>query len=202
MAKQKIVIIPPKVTEVIFNIKGLTPYIPNRMNKDAIKGWEDEKKGRKIRKPKSDLTPEEIAELTVIWFDGENSQPCILGAAFKKAMWTAPRFVDGLTMTQSKGPFQISQELVPFQHNGRNFREDIVRQPAGPKGTPTICYRWDYPDWRCELPVVFDANVLSIEHLANLLNTAGFNVGIGAWRPEKGGNFGRFEVEGIGEIEG
>ncbi len=39
-----------------------------------------------------------------------------------------------------------------------------------------------------------NSGAISAEQIANLLNTAGFGVGIGEWRPEKNGSYGRFHV--------
>ena len=42
--------------------------------------------------------------------------------------------------------------------------------------------------------VKFNAALLSAEQVVNLFQTAGFAVGIGDWRPERNGLFGRFHV--------
>ena len=40
-----------------------------------------------------------------------------------------------------------------------------------------------------------DADILTVDILANVVNSAGFGCGIGEWRPERGGDFGRFELD-------
>ena len=47
--------------------------------------------------------------------------------------------------------------------------------------------------------VAFNANVLSAEQIVNLFNTGGFGIGVGEWRPQKDGPFGRFHVATTGE---
>jgi hypothetical protein len=42
--------------------------------------------------------------------------------------------------------------------------------------------------------IQFNANVISAEQIVNLLTLAGFGVGVGEWRPERNGSFGRFHV--------
>jgi hypothetical protein len=42
--------------------------------------------------------------------------------------------------------------------------------------------------------VKHNANVMSAEQILNLFSTAGFAVGVGEWRPERDGQFGRFHV--------
>ena len=43
--------------------------------------------------------------------------------------------------------------------------------------------------------VEFDPELLTEKHIVELVDIAGHTVGIGNFRPEKGGRFGRFEVE-------
>jgi len=45
--------------------------------------------------------------------------------------------------------------------------------------------------------VQLNTSAVSIEQLANLFVIAGFAVGVGEWRPEKNGQYGRFEVATI-----
>jgi hypothetical protein len=39
-------------------------------------------------------------------------------------------------------------------------------------------------EWSCELVIRFDANNISPSDIVNLINYAGFHVGLGAWRPK------------------
>lgn len=112
----------------------------------------------------------------------------------KAAMVGACRFVD-LKMTAARGAFHIDCELLDVIGEPRP-REDMVRVGMG---TADIRYRPEFPDWRMPVAVKFNAAVISAEQIANLLNTAGFAIGIGEWRPERNGSFGRFHVAGEGE---
>ena len=47
---------------------------------------------------------------------------------------------------------------------------------------------------QAELLVKFDADRVTVEQIANLLNHGGQTVGVGEWRPEKNGTFGTFQV--------
>lgn len=61
-------------------------------------------------------------------------------------------------------------------------------------GTADIRYRAEFPDWKARVLVRYNANVLSEAQILNLLNVAGFAVGVGEWRPEKDGQYGMFHV--------
>lgn len=52
--------------------------------------------------------------------------------------------------------------------------------------------RWD--DWTAEFTLEIDPTVLPVDLVHQLLEEGGRRVGIGDYRPEKGGPFGRFEI--------
>jgi hypothetical protein len=52
--------------------------------------------------------------------------------------------------------------------------------------------RWD--DWTAEFSLEIDPSVLPVDLVHQLLEEGGRRVGIGDYRPEKGGPFGRFEI--------
>lgn len=126
---------------------------------------------------------------------------------FKSAAVTAGTSVAGLTKVAARQAFHILGEDVDVEgafegtmarHNlvrlsGRapTMREDMVRVGMG---TADLRYRGEFADWHAKLLVRFNANVLSESQILNLLNVAGFAVGVGEWRPEKDGMAGMFHV--------
>jgi hypothetical protein len=57
-------------------------------------------------------------------------------------------------------------------------------------------YRMAYQTpWEMNIPVIFDADHLSAEMIANLFARAGLSIGLCEWRPEKGGSWGMFHVK-------
>lgn len=116
---------------------------------------------------------------------------------FKAAAVSACRYVDGLPMTLARGAFHINGELIPIDAGEPTMREDMVRVGMG---TADIRYRGQFDPWSVELPLVYNPNALSLEQIVNLFNIAGFGVGVGEWRPEKDGQYGRFHVEKVQEV--
>lgn len=110
--------------------------------------------------------------------------------AFKAAAVGACRYADGVKMTEARGAFHILGEMVRIDGEP-TMREDMVRVGMG---TADIRYRGEFRSWRVTLQVRFNQNALSAEQIINLLNTAGFGVGVGEWRPEKNGSYGMFHV--------
>jgi hypothetical protein len=72
------------------------------------------------------------------------------------------------------------------------MREDTVRVGAG---STDLRYRPEFRNWSMILNFEFDAQSLTQPTILNLVQRAGFGVGLGEWRPEKGGEYGRFEVD-------
>jgi hypothetical protein len=52
--------------------------------------------------------------------------------------------------------------------------------------------------WSCKTTITFDPSVINNESVLQAASDAGRLVGLCDWRPEKGGNFGRFRVEAVG----
>ena len=77
-------------------------------------------------------------------------------------------------------------------------REDMVRIGMG---TADIRYRGEFWPWWVTIEVKHNANLLSAEQIVNLFNTSGFGVGVGEWRPERDGQFGRFHVAESAEMQ-
>jgi hypothetical protein len=81
-------------------------------------------------------------------------------------------------------------ELVKIQGEPE-MREDPVT--VGISGTD-LRYRPVFHPWKMNLEIVYDKGLLTLQSVVNLLQRAGFSVGIGEWRPEKNGQYGQFRV--------
>lgn len=71
------------------------------------------------------------------------------------------------------------------------MREDVGR--IGGR-TANLIFRPMYAPWRMNIQMIYDSDLIDAETVYNLVERAGFGVGIGDWRPEHGGDFGRFRV--------
>jgi hypothetical protein len=120
--------------------------------------------------------------------DGGYGFPCV---AFKAAAVSACRFTDGLKMTTARGAFHVNGELARIEGEPSR-REDMVRVGMG---TADIRYRGEFKTWSTTLNVSYNADAITPQQIVNLFNLAGFGVGVGEWRPEKDGSYGRFHVE-------
>lgn len=60
-----------------------------------------------------------------------------------------------------------------------------------------MCYRPKFQEWTISFPIQFDENILDPSQIEQSIKNAGLYVGIGGFRPEKSGPFGRFVIESI-----
>lgn len=111
--------------------------------------------------------------------------------AFKAAAVGACRFVQGIAMTEARGAFHVHGDMARIEGEPR-MREDMVRVGMG---AADIRYRGEFTQWRTKLTITYNESALSMEQIINLFNVGGFGVGVGEWRPERDGSFGRFHVE-------
>jgi hypothetical protein len=110
--------------------------------------------------------------------------------AFKSAAVDACSHVSEITKVEARGAFHINGELLKIEGKP-TMREDMVRVGMG---SADLRYRGEFKEWKTTFSIRFNKNVLSIEQIVLLFNTAGFAIGVGEWRPEKNGSHGMFHV--------
>ena len=119
-------------------------------------------------------------------------------SAFKNAMVTACKFVEGISASYVKGLIHIHGEfgnLVPIKYKALTNQQDTVRVGRWNARTADIRFRGAFYEWSIELKISYNKRVMTDEQIAMLISNAGFSVGVGEWRPEKGGDFGTFAIE-------
>lgn len=80
------------------------------------------------------------------------------------------------------------------------FREDMVRI-GGINKTADLRYRPAFVDWKIDLIVtLIDVGTFDMGSIINAINMGGYMNGIGEWRMERDGDFGRFHVELTEEV--
>jgi hypothetical protein len=190
-----------KVAHLLVTVKGTTPLICHNWDEKTKRQMLDKQQkkagtGRKIKDPEADFqaslykTP-----------DGRYGFPA---RAFKKSCMQAAHKDIGLARSIATPAIKIygpgRSELVILQGpNGKDakpkMREDMVRVGSGMNKVPDIRFRGEFSEWSCTLYVELATEYVSVEQFVNLVNRAGFLIGVGEDRGEKGGNFGGYEVE-------
>lgn len=190
-----------EIRDFTIQIVGTTPLIVHAFSEKGRKAIE-EKQQKKAKAAKAARDPEE--EYRGCFYLMPGSGPAgtktarygIPAAGFKKGAISACRYTDGLTMTKANGAFFVLDDgggLVEIEASDPVMRVDTVR--IGPNKVLDMRYRPEFAEWKCNLRIRYNAANLSAEQIVNLFHHAGFHVGYGEMRPEKGGySYGMFEV--------
>jgi hypothetical protein len=177
---------------------GDTPLISHRFAEKArkeilAKQMKKAKQGREAKDPEADF----MGSLHEI--PGQSGAYGFPASAFKQAAVRAAKSVPGMTMTDTRGYFHVLTDpthnnLVPLRYGDLRNVEDVVRL-GGPGAPADIRYRGYFYNWEVDLDIQYNASLISAEQIAHLFDIAGFSVGVGDWRPERDGSFGRFHVK-------
>lgn len=84
-------------------------------------------------------------------------------------------------------------EMAEIKGSVPVMREDLVRVS---NMSPDIRYRGMFENWYMDFELKYNASgVMSLSDIINCISAGGYVCGIGEWRPEKDGSFGRFHIE-------
>lgn len=97
---------------------------------------------------------------------------------------------------QLRGTYFLKTEfgdMAEIKYKSVVCREDMVR--IG-QGTADLRYRAQFNEWYMEMILEFnEGGEYTLDQIINVINAGGFGVGIGEWRPERDGDFGRYHIE-------
>ena len=184
---------PIKKVRVRMRIVGTSPLIQHAWDEKAKQMMRDKHAGKKsknrdIRDPQGE--GERAAYYTE---DGKYGIPAM---ALKSAVIGAAHKDIGVEKTLVRKALFLEcrdrNSVLVMDCDEPEIREDCVRVGMG---STDLRYRPYFYRWAVDVAWEVDRELLTVEDLINLVNRAGFGVGIGEWRPEKGGDFGRFEVD-------
>lgn len=145
---------------------------------------------------------------SLYWLDGIPDEPTeedvskgrfgFPAIAFKAAAVTAVTSTGGMSKVMARQCFHISGEFIQILGGPPSMREDMCRVGMG---VADIRHRGEFDPWAAILPISYNANVISAEQVINLIHAGGFGVGVGEWRPERDGVYGRFHVAEAAEMK-
>ena len=175
-------------------IRGITPLIQHCWTEKAKRQMREKKAGRKTKNREACDPAAEFQAAAYRTADGDYGVPV---GALAKAIVTAAHKDIGIEKTLvRKSMFIICDDpnrVLKMECTEPEMREDPVR--VGGRSSD-LRYRPEFKKWAVPLEIEYNAEMLRPEDIITLINLAGFGVGIGEWRPEKDGEYGRFEVEG------
>ena len=161
-----------------------------------------EKQAMGVKAPKDKRNPD--AEYQAAFYHlvgGGYGFPC---SGFKQSAIRAAKLLDGITMTDARQMFFIEADgrdvvrQIPCVriHGEPMMRTDEVKVQQA----MDLRYRPEFPQWSATLTIEYDEDNISASSIASLLYRAGLSVGVGEWRPEKNGDFGRFELGDVAMV--
>ena len=190
----KVVTIQP-IKEMLakLTIQGTSPMMQHNWSEKAKKMMRDKHQGKKTKNREVRDVHQEFLDAHYRTEDGGYGIPV---KAVKKCVISAAHKDLGIEKTLVAKAFFVrcndANGVIPIQADDPIMDEDVVRVGMG---STDLRYRPRFASWRCDLEIEFDGDLLTEEDIINLVNRAGFGVGIGESRPEKKGDLGRFEVD-------
>jgi hypothetical protein len=189
---EKIVLKPIRIDHARITIEGISPLIQHQWSEKAKESLRGKHDGKKTKNREIRNREEEARAATYTTADGLAGVPAM---AIKSAIINAAHKDLGIEKTLvRKGLFIIVSDpggILAMNCDEPTLREDYVRVGMG--GTD-LRYRPQFDHWSVDIDIEFDTELLQLTDICNLIDRAGFGTGIGEWRPEKGGEFGRFRV--------
>lgn len=184
---------PIKKKRIRVRIVGISPLIQHQWSEKALGMMRDKQAGKKT-KNRDVRDPQ--AEGIEAMYTTDEGKPGVPAMAIKASIINAAHKDIGIEKTLvRKALFLIckdSKMVLEMDCDDPVIKEDTVRVGMG---SADLRYRPYFYRWAVDTLWEIDAELLQVNDLLNLIDRAGFGVGIGEWRPEKGGEFGRFEVD-------
>ena len=194
------------VKQVTVKIVGDGDLILNKMNDVSARQLTDQRKN----KAKDMEVPNEWEQIITAmhWRDGKptdfseqglidalkNNAPCITAFGLKKSFGEA---VVRNEIDKFKTKFDPSVNiiakgnLVPIKFT-EHYIDEKLMSPV--RGKPVLVRMNRFSGWSAEFTIQFTENVYSLEQIINIINLAGFGLGIGSGRTS---GYGRYHVEEV-----
>lgn len=189
---ERITIRPVRKKHVQMRIVGSSPLIQHAWsdrNKDMMRAKHagEKTKDRSVRNPQAEGEASVYRKK-----DGRYALPV---TCIKAAIINAAHKDLGIEKTRvCKSLFVLCDhdKLIPMQCDEPVIQEDVVRVASGGSD---LRYRPYFFKWSCVIDWEVDTELLSVGDLVTLVDRAGFGVGLLDWRPQCGGEYGRFYVD-------
>ena len=197
----------PKTVEI--TIEGDTDLVLNKMNDVTTRQLTDARKdkAKDLSKPNEweeiitamhwlNGKPEEFSEETLMdCLNPKKNVPCVTAFGLKKSFGEAlTRNKISTYSTEFRATVNVIGEksnLIPIKFTEYHL-DEMLMSPK--KGAPVLVKLSRFSGWSAKFKISFLENVYSLEQIVNVINLAGFGIGIGSSRNS---DFGRYHVTNI-----
>jgi len=193
MAEQKVNLKKLDIKTIVLTIVGDSPYMPEPMDMAVAERYN--KKKSKQSYSKDDISEEE--KVKAKFYYTEDEKYGIPSRAIYNSMIRASSYLFDIKqggMRNIKEGVTLVGDVLPLKYKNLKVATHWGRT-SGMKGSPRKIMRNAFEDWSVEVTIQFNKANLSAEQIINVLNWAGFHIGVGGFRKEKTGNFGAFHIK-------
>jgi hypothetical protein len=187
---RSVIIERPRELEMVLEIEGTADLIQNCFDQKTIEQMLRKHMGLSVEKEAK--KPRDCVERAII--RNVRGEPCIPPAAIKKGLLTAAIGNKTVKRNQVLYGIWIQGQSIPITYDAMVPRMDMTRT-AGMSKTPDVRFRPSFQGWKARFVAQFN-DQLAPQTIMSLLAKAG-TVGVGEWRPEKGGSYGTYIVSRI-----
>jgi hypothetical protein len=182
------------------SIKGKTPYMQHRMDDKKLEEWEKQR-GKIIER--DDIAQEDLIKAEFhcyrngkCYMPSEHIRQSLInaGAFMKSKVGNSRKSMTNIVAAM----FFIEPEEIELPDFDKIDKRSAVNYNV--KGR-VIVIRPKWTNWNVQFILLVDNDTITKETVAGLLGYAGNYVGIGSYRPQHKGMFGRFTVEKLKAIE-
>lgn len=190
----ELTISPPRVEETRLRLTGMSPLMLDgwvRAKSDPFSDF----KNRLSLMPGASMPKKRIGP-GGFWGPRKNTFG-IHGSHLKRSVASAP-LLSRKERTRAKlGIFVTSEtgELIPITYKRLVMHESVVKAGGPLNGIAYSRYIPMFEGWSVDIAVKYLLEIFTEIQILDMFNQAGFAVGVGSWRPEKGGDRGSFRAE-------
>lgn len=193
---------------ITVTIEGDSDLVLNKMSDPEARELIDKRKDKAKSNEKRNYWEEIITKIH--WRDGKpaefteesmvdcltNNAPCLTNFGLKKSfMQAVVRNEIDKYSTKFDATVNLfgQRSLTPIRFASHRI-EEMLMSPK--KGSPVLARLNIFSGWSADIRVSFMETAYSAEQIVNIINLAGFGIGIGSSKPS---GFGRYHVAGVRE---
>jgi len=185
-----------RMGRITCHIIGQTPMLMHRFSQKAREQLLFPKGRANAAERADNLKHDPLTEYReTIYMNRDKSRPAAVhlpSGMFTKALASAALDMPGASKAQILRLVSIASTQIDM-YGVPQMSMEMIRSSDMAK-TPDVRTRAIFREWACKIEIEYVATLLGAKQIVNLLAAAGMIVGIGDWRPQKGGSFGKFSI--------
>lgn len=186
-------------------VKGVTPYMQHRMDDASLQEWE-KRRGTIVERDNLNEEPEKRAAFHA--YINQSGNYFIPSDHFKQSFIKGGAFVKSKVGNSKKsmknivaGMWRIMEPEIMLDKFDEVDTRSAVNKNVKAR---VIVHRPKWNKWSAEFTLLIDddqKNGITIDTIESIIGYSGRYLGVGSYRPEHTGEFGRFEIDEIFELK-